>query len=202
MIVIDALLAGTLITASLRIFQRRRRRNLMYWLSLPADTPFDGDYENTQALNTLNQRVRVSYRLATYSLGLSLIGALIYTPLGIISTPLTLVSALPLFERTIDNALERARLNGDVISATALIVTILSEGYLLASALQWLLALNELVAFRLSRRLRTYFDPNAMPNVGQLQDLMAALRYEQWRRNADLITLDPRFVTNTGKSAN
>jgi hypothetical protein len=194
MIVVNGLLAGTFAIAATRVVVRRRRRNLMYWLAAPEQTPFEGRDE--QALNEINRRVETSYRFAGYSLGISVIGLLFYPPLGWVSVPLTLYSALPLFERTLDNAIDRFEINADVFSTTVLSVSLIVENYFFASLLQWLYALNERAAFRISERIQRYFDPNtpSFDWAGFFDQLQA-----RWRVQADVIVTEPVSVRYRGK---
>ena len=189
MIIVNGLLAGTFAVAAARLFSRRRQRNLMYWLVVTEQTPFEsGDNER---LAIIDERIETSYRYATYSLGLSVLGGLVYAPLSWLSVPLTLYSALPLFERTLDNASDRFEINGDVFATTVLSVSLILDNYFLASLLQWLYALNDRAAFRLSERMRRYFDPNT-PSIDWVAffDQLQA----QWRVNSDTIIIEPAYA--------
>lgn len=195
MIIVNGLLAGTITLAATRIVWRRRQRNLMYWLVADESGPFES--EDPQALRRIDDKINTTYRLASYSLGLSILGT-VYTPFGWLSVPLTLASALPLFERTLDNAVDRFSINSDVFASTVISVSLILENYFFASLLQWLYALNERAAFKLSEQMRRYFDPNRV-NVdwGRFFDQFQV----QWRANGDTITLDPNRVRNTRDDA-
>lgn len=196
MFAINALLAGTLALASLRLFGKRRQRNLMYWLATPQQDPFSEGAVGERRLAAIEKQVNQNYILASYSLTLSLFAVLIYTPAGWLSIPLTLLSALPMFERTLDQLTSRARINWDLLGTTAISLSILADNFLMASLLQWLLVVNEQMALRLSRRFKTYIDPNAMPDLYYLNEIWSNLRQEMWRQRGEMITLDPSQVSS------
>ena len=186
MIIVNGLLAGTFAVAGVRIAFRRRRRNLMYWLAIADENPFET--QDRQALTDIDQRVDTSYRLSSISLGLSLLGVLFYAPLGWASVPITLVAALPLFERTLDNAIDRFEINSDVFGTTILSLCLIVENFFLASLLQWLYAVNEKAAFQFSERMQRFYDPNS--EQFDWAALWDAAQQARWRFNGDIITLD------------
>lgn len=193
MLIVNAMLAGAIAISSWRVMHRRRQRKLMYWLTIGQQNPFSDDYDSRRALERIDKRVNTSYQIAIYSLGLTLVGVIVYTPITAISVPFTLYSALPLLERTIENSLKRLEVNGDLVGSCALVFSIAVDNYLLASLLQVLLALNEKLALTISKQRGAYYDPNATRPSISFEEFVDSLRREM-RQAGDTIMLDSSFV--------
>lgn len=189
MLLVNGLLAGSLTFAASRVLWRRNRRNLMYYLDLPVQTIFER--QDREGIAVMRQQVDRSYRYATYSLGLSVLGVVVYAPLGLLSVPLTLYSSLPQFERTIENLLDRVELNVDFIQVALVGVALVLERYFLASFLQWVFVLNEKASFELSEYMERYV--NANTNRVDWAAFFEHLRSRVYMRG-DMITLDSSFV--------
>lgn len=197
MLIVDALVVGTLAAASWRVMRRQRQRKLIHWLTINQQDPFADDYDSRRKLKQIDMQVNTRYRIAVYSLGLTVVGAITYPPMTAISVPFTLFTALPLFERTIENSVTRFEINGDFLGSSALIVSLVVDNYLLASLLQVLLALNEKVLLSISKQQGAYYNPGTARSSISFGELIEALRREM-QQPEDVILLDPRYVRPVG----
>jgi len=195
--IIQAALVGSVVVAGLRVFYRRRSRPLIYWLAAPPDQLFDSWTGQPMSWPQVAQRVEINYRIASASLGLSILG-LAYTPLNTISIPLSLFSSLPQFERSIESLSLNRRVNADVLGASVLIGGVLLQAYFFVSFLQWLFVLNERLAARIMLQMEQSGLAQAMPTLFEmwaiLQDEYADLQRRMMAQDGRTIQVSPDDV--------
>jgi len=110
--------------------------------------------EERRSLREEEQKISQDYTLASVSLGLSLSGALIYAPLGVLSAPLTLYTSIFVFEQAWDSFYSEKIKKRKVIYSLLIIVPLYTGRYVLPSVINWLYQLNRRVFVRINQNLR------------------------------------------------
>lgn len=174
MSIMAALVTGSILYSGARSYYKHRRRRTTVWLIE------DGHSIKTSAtviedpdLDKLDRRATFNFNLATFSLGLTTAGVLIYAPLIVASLPFNIFDTIIMFEDTWDTVLAKDPFGGVLVSSSIVAVTLLAHLHLLAALLQWLYFLNQklmLVIMRsdlgaiINMMQQGATDPNAAPS--------------------------------------
>jgi hypothetical protein len=160
MFLMTALVTGSVVYAGARAYHKHRQRRTTVWL-LQNDR-----YVETSAtvveepdLHEIERRVNVNLNLATWSLGLTTFGVLIYAPLVLLSIPINIYDAIAIFEDTWDMVLKKGPLGTVLVSSSVVTITLLADLYLITALVQWLYFLNQKLIVLL---LRSEFGPIIM----------------------------------------
>jgi cation transport ATPase len=86
--------------------------------------------------------------ISSVSLGLSVAGTLFYSPLGLVSVPLTVYGTLPVLERAVAALVTEGRLRTSTVQSVAVVVSLATRHYVVASLLTCLHDYFSLVAQR------------------------------------------------------
>lgn len=152
MYIMTALVTGSIVYAGTRAYRKYRQRRTTAWLLE------DGRYVETTAtvveepdLNQIEHRINQNLNMATFSLGITAAGVLLYTPLVLVSVPFNLYDAIKIFEDTWDMVLKRGPLFTVLVSSSVVTISLLSDFYLLTAVVEWLYFLNQKLVVMLLR---------------------------------------------------
>jgi Cu2+-exporting ATPase len=84
--------------------------------------------------------------ISSVSLGFSVAGTLFYSPLGLASVPLTVYGTLPVFERAVGALVAEGRVRMSMVQSVAVVGSLATRHYVVASLLAWLYDYFTLVA--------------------------------------------------------
>lgn len=150
MLVINACITGGIVYAGLKTFVKWRPRKKAAWL-VKLDSPPQRDSLPVRDAGSMEpDETRTSHYLtiASVSLGLSASGALLYAPLSLASLPLTVYGTIPIFERTYVALFKEGRMRMAVVQSIAVVGSLASQHYVLASFITWLHYCLALLAHR------------------------------------------------------
>jgi cation transport ATPase len=137
---VNACIVGGVVYAGVKTLVRRRPRKKTLWLATPS-SQVPGD--SSAAVLTgrmIPNEITTSRHLTTasVSLGLSMSGALFSMPLSLVSVPLTVYNALPIFERAWADLFSEGRLKMAMVQSVAVIGTLSTQHYVVAALITWL----------------------------------------------------------------
>jgi len=142
--IMAALVAGSIAYAAARVYYKQRQRRTPVWLFE------DGHYIKTQAtiveepdLGKIERRVNLNFTLATFSVGLTAAGTVLYAPLILASIPFNIYDAIAMFEDTWTMVFTKGRIGTVLFSSSLVAITLAAHMYLIASLLEWLYFLNQ-----------------------------------------------------------
>lgn len=150
MLFVHACIVGGVVYTGIKTLLKRRPRQKTFWLvTRDSQTPRD-PAAATPAGRMIPDETATSrhHTTASVALGLSVSGALFYAPLSLVSVPLVVYDALPILERTWAALLTDGRLNMATVQSVAVIGSLATQRYIMASLITWLHYSLTLVALR------------------------------------------------------
>jgi hypothetical protein len=160
MYLMAAFVTGGVAYAGARVYQRHRRRRTTVWLKQHGQAiETSATIVEEPDLPTIERRITTNLHLATFSLGLTTAGVLIYAPLVLASIPFNLYDAVMMFEDAWEMILAKGPLATVLTSSSVVVITMLADLYLITALVQWLYFLNQKLVLLL---LRSEFGPILM----------------------------------------
>lgn len=148
--IMAALVAGSIVYAGVRSYRRHRRHSTPVWVIQ------DGRYVKTSAtivekpdMERIARRINLNLNLATFSLGLTAAGVLIYAPLIIVSIPFNIYDAVTMFEDTWDMLLTKRSLGTVIVGSAVVAISLAADLHVIAAVVQWLYFLRQKLILRL-----------------------------------------------------
>lgn len=150
-LLINACILGGVCYTGLKTFLQRRPRKRATWLvHVAPPAAAHGPAARTDGVMSVHETPTYrAFVLSSVSMGLSMSGALFYPPLGLVSVPLTVYAAFPMFEKAHTTLWRDKRLSASVVCSTTLIGTLAGRYYVLAAFTSWLYYYFALLAQRL-----------------------------------------------------
>jgi len=137
-IILEALLVGGVTYTGIKTFNKRRKRKKFLDLVDQHNTQVTGlSVSNEDDRSQVEKKVNRDFALSSISLGLSVTGSLIYPPFGIISVPLTVYGAFPIFENAYDVVFNQGRSKLAIVNSVIIIGSLVTNHFFLASLFQW-----------------------------------------------------------------
>ena len=137
---INVFIAGGVLYAGVKTFIKHRPKKKTAWLaetgSQAKQEPLSATDEN--GISQIEEETDRHFTISSVSLGLSISGALVYPPLGLASVPLTVYTSIPVFEKAYEALFQEGRIRMAVVSSVAVIGTLATAHYSLASFIGWL----------------------------------------------------------------
>ena len=140
MLFVNACIFSGVIYVGITTLRTRGLRKKPRWL-VPQHSQTSGDSAAvTQADRMLSDESTTSRHLtvASVSTGLAISGVLFYSPLGLLSVPLTVYGTVPLFAQAVAALLTEGRLRMAMIQSVAVAGSLATQHYVVASLLIWL----------------------------------------------------------------
>jgi cation transport ATPase len=153
MLFVNACIVGGVVYVGVSVLLRRRSRKGTRWLAPLPGQPIENPSAGMPGSDTLLEEMTSvrSLTIASVSLGLSVSGALWYTPLGLASVPVTVYGTLPVLERAATALVAEGRLHTSMVQSVAVVGSLATQHYIVASLLTWLHDYFLLVAQRVRR---------------------------------------------------
>ena len=150
MLFVNICLVGGVAYAGVTALLKRRSQKKTRWLVPRNNQTPGGPTAVTQADRMFpdERKTSRSLTIASVSLGLSVSGALWYSPLSLASVPLIVYGAIPVFEQATATLITEGRLKMATAESVVVIGTLATQHYVLAALLTWLHAYFRLVAQR------------------------------------------------------
>ena len=150
MLFVNLCLVGGVAYAGVTALLKRRSQKKTRWLVPRNNQTPGGPTAVTQADRMFpdERKTSRSLTIASVSLGLSVSGALWYSPLSLASVPLIVYGAIPVFEQATATLITEGRLKMATAESVVVIGTLATQHYVLAALLTWLHAYFRLVAQR------------------------------------------------------
>jgi cation transport ATPase len=147
---VNACIVGGVVYVGVSTLLRRRPGKKTRWLvPLYGQPPGDPSALPHEARMLPDEITASRYlTISSVSLGLSVAGRLFYSPLGLASVPLTVYGTLPVFERAVAALVTEGRLRMSVVQSVAVVGSLATRHYVVASLLTWLYDYFTLVATR------------------------------------------------------
>ena len=138
LLIVNTLVISGIVYAGLNTYRKHRHRDQFSWLveQSSSDNPDSVAEPETDPVH-LEQTINRTFTLSSLSLGLSMFGVLIYYPLGLVSVPLTLYTAIPTFEAAFEALFQSGRKKMAVVSTFAITGTMLTNHFFMASLIDW-----------------------------------------------------------------
>ncbi len=152
MYIMATLVAGGVAYAGARAYRKHRQRRTSVWLLQNGHT-----VETTATVveepdwYQIERRINLNLNLATFSLGLTTVGVLIYAPLVFVSIPFNLYDAVVIFEDAWDMVLSKGHLITVLISSSVIAITLVANLYLITALVEWLYFFNKKLIVMLMR---------------------------------------------------
>lgn len=140
MLFVTVCIASGITYAGVKTWVKLRPRRRQNWLIRVDDQAVDENASSTAVNETDGDSDSTPqyFRLASVSLGLSIAGAVLYTPLSLASVPLTVYISLPALENAYVALFSELRFKMVVLHATVVMFTLATKHYVLASLFNWL----------------------------------------------------------------
>jgi hypothetical protein len=142
--IISAFVAGSVLYAGAKTYFKHRHRKRFVWLL--DDTGKRSPHETIIIDNPdpiqLAQTNDVEFSVSTVSLGVTLISTLAYSPLSLISLPLSVYNSIPIFEEAFEVVFLKRSFRFVLVSSSIIVTGLLTDLQSLASLVQWLHFLN------------------------------------------------------------
>lgn len=150
MLFVNICLVGGVAYAGVTTLLKRRAQKKTRWLVPRNNQTPGGPTAVTQADRMFpdERGTSRSLTIASVSLGLSVSGALWYSPLSLASVPLIVYGSIPVFEQAAATLITEGRLKMATAESVVVIGTLATQHYILAALLTWLHAYFRLVAQR------------------------------------------------------
>ena len=161
MFIVNMLILSSMAYAGVKSYRKQRRAKRAAELNEYKEKARDARVhkiesviEERRSLREEEQKINQDYTLASLSLGLSLSGALLYAPLGVLSTPLILYSSISVLEEACESFYSEKIKKRKIIHSLLIIVPLYTERYFLPSFINWLYQLNRMLFVGINQNLR------------------------------------------------
>ncbi|MGQ4810247.1 hypothetical protein NKDENANG_03698 [Candidatus Entotheonellaceae bacterium PAL068K] len=153
MLIVNVCIVGGVVYAGLKTWSQRRPRKSKAWLTARRDQEQRDAWLATEAGGSDQSELHASRSciISTISLGLSISGAFGYRWLSLVSVPLTVYTAIPVFEHAFVTLFSTGRRYMSIVGSAAIIVTLTTQRYIVASLLTWLYDVMTLLGHRVQR---------------------------------------------------
>lgn len=164
MYIVTAFVAGSVIYAGARTFFKHRHRKRFVWLldeqgnRVPHETVIIDSPDPHQIAQQNDQ----DFSLATTSLGITILGTLVYSPLLLISLPINIYNTIPMLEESFESAFVQRTFRFVLVSTTVSLVGLITDLQNFVAIIQWLHYLNRKL---LSNMLSTQSNPINVESV-------------------------------------
>ena len=151
MILVQVYIIGGVAYAGLKTLIKRKRQNKTVWLTRTDDIPSKGLPAARGARWPVVDETLIAHylTLTSLSLGLATIGALLYAPLRLLSVPLTVYSAIPLFERVWTRILFQGEGARGIVPSVTIVGTLATRYYSWAALTAWLHYYFTVIGYRI-----------------------------------------------------
>jgi cation transport ATPase len=179
---VNACIVGGVVYAGVKTLVRRRPRKKTLWLATPSSQAPGDPSAAVLTGRMIPDETTTSRHLTTasVSLGLSMSGALLSTPLSLVSVPLTVYNALPIFERAWADLLSEGRLKMAMVQSVAVIGTLSTQHYVVAALITWLHYFLTLLGLRVRHFHKLVWRGLEHDSRGFLAHLYGARPYSVW----------------------
>ncbi|NJP04566.1 MAG: hypothetical protein HC837_02495 [Chloroflexaceae bacterium] len=162
MAIMEALVAGSVAYAGFRAYRRYCQRRTPVWLIENGEhIKSDAMVVTDPDISQIERRINLNFNLATFSLGLTIVGAVFYEPLILVALPFNLFDAIMMFEDTWTVFIEQSRKWMFVTASSTLVaLSLLLHLHLTASVLEWLYFLNQKFSLLVIQTYQQWIHPD------------------------------------------
>lgn len=139
MLLVNTCIIGGVLYAGLKTLIKRKPRKKALWLvRLDNQTPHAFQpATRAEPLSLSEYKTHRYFIMASFAMGLSVSGATFYPPLSLVSVPLTVYTALPIFEKAYEALFREGRLGASALWSTTIVGSLVTQQYFLASLIGW-----------------------------------------------------------------
>lgn len=140
MIIAPICIAGGLIYAGVMTYMKHRRQQQFVWLVGERGQPITKEAVVIDAfsIRELEEQIDHGLLLSTLAVGLTAAGKLIFTPVLFVAVPLSVFTALPVFEESLEALVLDQDVKPVVLSSVVIVVGLLTNLQIIGAVVLWL----------------------------------------------------------------